>query len=285
MKQPHGNKNGKQGNFFFFAILMVFLVVFLVSGWKVWDYFSASARQEDRYEELSALVEAAKEDETGTVLELPQTHGSEKTEALTPESGESQTTEVMVLPEYVVLYALNRDTVGWIRIEGTNIDYPVMQSPEEPDFYLDHNFDRQNSRQGCIYAEEACEIFTPSDNITLYGHHMSDGSMFTQLKSYGSRSFWEDHRYIQFDTLTERHTYEIFAVFKTTATVTKGFPYHNFVNAAEEKEFQDFIAQCREYALYETGIVPQYGDKVICLSTCEYSQPNGRLVVAAVRID
>lgn len=278
----------KAGSFLYNAIIICLLAVMAVSGWHVYQYYADSHQQETRYDELAALMEAGREHvpettaaDTPTEVPVPQQSEPPQNASIPTQPAE----EPSILPEYQALLEINPDIVGWIRIDGTQINYPVMQSPKEPDFYLDHNFDRAYSRRGCIYAEEACDIFAPSDNITLYGHHMRDRSMFTELMCYSSSSHWEKYPYVIFDTLTGYHTYEIFAVFTTTATVTKGFPYHNFVDAATEKEFDDFINGCISRALYDTGIVPEYGDKVICLSTCEYSQSNGRFVVCAVRID
>ena len=107
--------------------------------------------------------------------------------------------------------------------------------------------------------------------------------MFTGLDKFRKQSFWENHHTINFDTIYERHTYTVFAVFVTTATAEEGFSYHLFEDAADEAEFDHFVSACKALADYDTGITPQYGDKLICLSTCEYSQFNGRLVVAAVR--
>ena len=115
-------------------------------------------------------------------------------------------------------------------------------------------------------------------------HHMNDGSMFHNLNDYQFREFYEEHPIIQFDTLTERHTYQVFAVFKTSASVGVGFPYHKFENAANRQEFDNFVATCKRLAFFDTGITPQYGDKLITLSTCEYTLENGRFVVVAYRV-
>ena len=118
----------------------------------------------------------------------------------------------------------------------------------------------------------------------IYGHNMADGSMFHSLMSYTEKSAWDYNSLIFFDTLKERHIYKIFAVFKTSANAGKGFSYHQFVDAQNETEFNDFVTNCKNLSFYDTGITPKYGDKIICLSTCEYTLNNGRLVVAAVRI-
>jgi sortase B len=197
-----------------------------------------------------------------------------------PDTGET----VSLLPEFAQLYTMNNHIVGWISIADTDINYPVMQVPDSRDYYLYKGFDRAYSRHGCIYVREECDVFAPSDNITIYGHRMGDGTMFNDLHDYADPDFYEDHRYILFNTLTERHTYEIFAVFKTTATIGEGFQYHHFVDADSAESFNSFVNTCKRKSFYDTGITPQFGDKMITLSTCEYSQENGRLVVVAVRV-
>lgn len=188
-----------------------------------------------------------------------------------------------ILPQYLPIYQRNNDTVGWITIEGTNINYPVVQSPNRKDYYLNHSFEKKWSVWGAIYVREACNVNTPSDNITLYGHQMKDGSMFSRLHNYKYMENWQAHPYIYFDTLYEYHTYKIFAVFKTTVKAG-GFPYHLFVNAVNEAEFNTFIQTAKDLSLYETGITPVYGDKIITLSTCDAPDDDARFVVMAVRI-
>lgn len=278
------------GSILYYATIVLLVSVLVFSGWHVISYYADSHQQQTRYDELAALVAAGRDNRPKATEPSTPSDPTSPQENRIPEDDPvsdiptNPSEDAPILPEYAPLLEMNSDIVGWIQIEDTKINYPVMQSPNEPDFYINHNFDRQYSARGCIYAEEACDIAKPSDNITLYGHHMNDGSMFASLKNYLSESYWEEHRYVFFDTLTEQHTYEVFAVFTTTATVTKGFPYHNFIDAKDEKAFNDFITGCTSRAFYDTGIVPEYGDKIICLSTCEYSQHNGRLVVCAVRI-
>lgn len=280
-------KPKKTGSVLYTAAVCLLLAVFAVSAFFVARYVLDSRQQESRYDELAAMVDAAKESAPDPVTPTEAPEGTAPGDTVPAEGSteETEPTEMPILPEYAPLYELNNDMVGWIVIESTRINYPVMQTPEDPDYYLKRNFDHQNNVRGCIYAEGGCDLFTPSDNVTLYGHNMNDGSMFADLRNYTVPTYWENHRYIQFDTLTEHHTYEIFAVFTTTASRGMGFRYHLFTNAENQEEFDEFISQCLELALYDTDIIPEYGDKILCLSTCEYSQKNGRLVVAAVRID
>ena len=183
--------------------------------------------------------------------------------------------------KYETLFAQNNDFIGWIKIDGTNVNYPVMQTPNKPDFYLKHSFEKEYSAYGVPYVAEHCSPFEPSDNVIIYGHHMKNGTMFTGLMNYESRKFYEGHKTIHFDTLTKTADYEVIAVFKTTVYDDTGFKYYLFANAETAKEFQEYVDECKSLSLYDTGVTAEYGDKLITLSTCEYSRTNGRLVVVA----
>lgn len=266
------------------ALIIIFAAVFLVSAGYLGWYFIDAGRQASRYDELDQLrtqdttPRPTIDEETDIVYE--PSDDPVLVEVTDPETGE----KVMILSDFAQLYTMNNDIVGWMSIPGTDISYPVMQTPSSVDYYLKRNFDKEYSARGSLYAREACDVFTPSDNITIYGHHMKDGSMFAALDHYMDQAFFEENPHIFFDTLKELHTYKIVAVFKTTATVGEGFAYHHFVNAANEAEFDAFVDRCKDLAFYDTGVDAQYGDKLITLSTCEYTQTNGRLVVVAKRI-
>ena len=184
---------------------------------------------------------------------------------------------------YKDVFSANSDFVGWISIDGTNINYPVMQTPNSPDFYLKRGFDKNYSDYGVPYVQENC-LIGQSDNCVIYGHHMNDGSMFADLCKYESESFYREHPTIRFDTLAGFGEYEIVCVFKTAAYAEDGFKYYHFVDAENEEAFQAFIRACQALALYDTGVSAEYGDKLITLSTCEYSRTNGRMVVVAKRV-
>lgn len=257
--------------------IVLLVLVFGVSAFFVGNYILESREQAKKFDALAQLKEEAKENATE-----PQ---------VTEETGPDATYSDAdirdannMLAEYGELYALNSDVVGWLRIDGTKLDYPVMQTPDNPNYYLYRDFDGKDSARGCIYAREECDINEPSDNITMYGHNMRDGSMFAAANAYVHKATWEENPLIFFDTLYEYHTYKIFAVFKTSANIGEGFTYHNMIDAQDKEDFDQFIAKCKDLSFYDTGITPQYGDKIICLSTCEYTLDNGRLVIAAVRI-
>ena len=156
-----------------------------------------------------------------------------------------------------------------------------MQSPQEPNFYLKHGFDKECTDYGCPYLSESCDVNKPSDNLIVYGHHMKNGTMFSDLEKYANESFYKEHGYIRFDTLRDYGTYEIFAVFRTVAYSEDGFKYYGFVNFEEAEDFNGYVEKCKELSLYVTRVSAVYGDKRLTLSTCEYTRTNGRFVVVA----
>lgn len=186
--------------------------------------------------------------------------------------------------KYSKVYAENNDFVGWITIPGTRIDYPVMQTKDNPEFYIDHDFDKSYSKFGVPFMQENCNIAI-SDNLVIYGHHMYNGTMFSDLCKYSDEEFYRAHKTVSFDTLDGFGEYEIIAVFKTVAYSSDGFKYYNFVRAEKKEAFDSYIAKCKKLSLYDTGVTAEYGDKLITLSTCEYSRKNGRMVVVAKLID
>lgn len=287
----------------FVALILVLVAAFAASGLYLAAYFTDSAKRQNADDKRAELVNStrneysATEEATGEATVspygVPGSYGHED-EYYTPDvidEPENVPTKPELqsgsdfLPWYQELHDQNSDMVGWLQIENSKINYPVMQtSMDNANFYLYKDFDKNDSVRGSIYAAEICDVFEPSDNITLFGHNMKDGSMFAYLGNYYEKSAWENNPLIFFDTLTESHVYKIFAVFKTSGTDNVGFAYHQMADAKDEAEFNQFVATCKDLAFYDTGITPVYGDKLLCLSTCEYTIDNGRFVVAAVRI-
>lgn len=273
----------KIGKIVYVTVIVLLVAVFAVSAFKVGSYWLSSNKQQSEFEDLAAMKEQAAQQDT----QPPETEAPETTEApeeTTEATEETEPTEPEILPDYASIYETNNHVAGWIKIDGTKINYPVMHTPEEPNYYLKRNFNGEYSEHGCIYIREECDMLEPSDNITVYGHNMLDGSMFAYLLKYENKETWEYNPLIFFDNLYEYHVYKIFAVFKTEASIDKGFKYHNMIDAKDKADFDNFIATAKELSFYDTGITPKYGDKIICLSTCEYTLENGRFVVAAVRI-
>lgn len=182
------------------------------------------------------------------------------------------------LLQYRELKKANSDVAGWIRVDGTVIDYPVMQTPETPDFYLKRGFDKKYSAYGMIYMDEDCDLDAGCPNFVLYGHHMKNGSMFAALEKYTSEEFYREHSEIFFDTLEETGRYQVAAVFKMPgAQITEAFA--GTLLAATEEDYNAFIAYAKKHSLYDTGVTPQWPEQLLTLGTCEYTYEDGRLFV------
>ena len=271
------------------ALIVVFSAVLIGSSVYLLDYYIKSKKQKDQYNELSGLVEQIQQQqqidgnasgETGFIVDIPDAPITlpEYVDVVHPETGEV----MQILREYAPIFERNSDMVGWIKIPGTVINYPVLQTPEDPEFYLKRDFYKESSRHGSIFASELADVERPSDNITLYGHRMADGSMFAALHKYIDPAFYQQYPYISFDTITQHRRYQIVAVFRTTATVGS-FAYHTFVDG-NVISFTEFMNNCRELSLYDTNVDVRYGDKLLTLSTCDHSVEYGRLVVVAKQI-
>ena len=185
------------------------------------------------------------------------------------------------LPQYLQLFQENPELAGWLRIEGTVIDYPVMHTPEDPEKYLHRNFQGQDSYAGTPFIDYRCS--TDSDNLVIYGHNMSDGSMFHTLPDYQQKNYWQAHPVICFDSVFEEREYQVVAAFydRVYYTHETNFKFYNFINAADQAEYNKAVAIFKEKSLYDTGITPEYGQQLITLVTCTYHVDNGRFVVVA----
>lgn len=184
----------------------------------------------------------------------------------------------------LALYEENRDCIGWITIEGTRIDYPVMYRPGDKNYYLYRDFNGESSTNGCLFLAEEC-VPGESDNLIVYGHHMNSGKMFADLEKYKDADFYEEHPTILFRTIWGNEQYQILSAFTTSVYTENDFSYYSFIKAQKGEEYEDFIKELKQRAIYETGFTAGYGDKLLTLSTCEYSQKNGRMVVVAKKVE
>ena len=190
------------------------------------------------------------------------------------------------LPQYKKLSSEYPQFYGWLQIPDTQIDLPVMRAEEKSDFYLSHDFSGAQSPEGALFVDALSSIYPQDDNTVIYGHNMKNGHVFGTLKRYLDIDFFQDHREIRFDTVYETGIYEAVAVVKTKIRNEneQGFRYYQFYQYSSEEEFrecQDFVEENR---IFETDSSLRYGDKILMLSTCEYSQENGRLVIVARKI-
>lgn len=196
--------------------------------------------------------------------------------------------ESTMISKYANLYKENNDLYGWLTIEDSEINYPVMQRIDDQNFYLDKNWEKEYSINGMIFADE--QVNEKSNNIILYGHNMKDGSMFGSLKKYKNQDFYETHKYIKFDTLYEEATYEIISVSKTIAYYTfdeaekADYYFYFHINMNSDEEFNEYVSKAKQNAYYETNVTAEYGDELLTLSTCDSWTDDGRLLVIAKKV-
>lgn len=187
---------------------------------------------------------------------------------------------------YLELKTGNSDLVGWLKIKGTPMDYPVLYNASDPEYYLHRNFDKEYSAQGSLFVDMSTDMRI-SKNLLIYGHHMADGSMFHDLDKYADKTYYKKHKYVLFDQVTT-HTVKKgkYAVMAAFYAETDNNPcYLDFANVADEETFQKYIKLIKQRAEYDTGITPEWGDELITLSTCSYHvpRPRGRFAVVAVK--
>ena len=232
------------------TILLIGLV--LISSYLIFKEKKQNEKQENTFEDLIEIVEENIENQEERKIDINK------------------------------LYEENKDIVGWLKIDNTTINYPIMQNINDPNYYLRRDFYKNYSSYGTPYMAKQCNL--NSDNIVIYGHHMKNNKMFGELEKYKSKDFYNNHKIITFTTLEKEYSYEIFAVFKTTVYTKNTFRYYENINFENKKMYNDFINICKDKSLYQTGIEIKDKEKLITLSTCEYSNKNSRLVIVARKI-
>lgn len=259
-------------------VLIVVVAVLILGLGGVGVFLLGNERADDDFQQMAVQVQERTVETTAAVIPTETT--VETTEAATAPTEETQPT---ILPQYAPLYEQNTDLFGWIRIDDTVIDYPVMHTPDDPEKYLHANFEGGYSYPGVPFIDAACTA--DSDNLLIYGHNMPNGSMFRSIMKYQEKNYWEKHPVITFNTLYEEQEYEVLAAFydRVYYKTEDVFKFYQFIDAADEADFDNAISQFKDKALYDTGIEASYGDKLITLVTCAYHTDHGRFVVVARR--
>lgn len=193
-----------------------------------------------------------------------------------------------ILPEYQALYEKNSDLAGWLTIEGTGIDYPVLQAvAQSSDFYLNHDFNGKEDINGSLFLDFRNNLQEPNDNMIIYGHNMKSGMMFGGLKQYLEPSFWSEHKKVTFNTIYEKAEYEIVAVClsKVAEDGVGNFKYYDFIEAGSKKAFRQFVKNIKELNIMDEKLELSYGDKLLTLSTCNSYTEDGRLFLVAKKCE
>lgn len=237
-----------------------------------------SKKKEETLAEAESQTEKASESMEETTESTMS--GGRETE---PTETESIETEPVMLEKLTEWYERNADIGGWLTVEKTRIDCPVMYTPEDEEKYIYADFDGNFKIAGSFFIDDGCSLDPESDNIIIYGHNMKDGSMFGSLKSYQYESYWKEHPVIKFSTLYEEREYEVISAFYDRVYYKDEtcFKFYQFIDAEDEDHFNEVIAQFKAKAMYDTGVTAEYGDRLITLVTCSFHVDNGRFVVVA----
>ena len=188
---------------------------------------------------------------------------------------------------YGDIFASNEDIAAWLVIPDTTIDYPVMWTPEDENYYLYRDAEGNDDKNGSLILDTDSCLNPLTTNLIIHGHNMRSGAMFGNLTDYESQDYCENHRQIILYTEECRRNYEVIAVFRSQVYKKKDtvFKYYKFFQANTQEEFDDFYQNIKELSLYDTGVTAEFGDHFITLSTCVYHVEQGRFVVVAKEVE
>lgn len=190
-----------------------------------------------------------------------------------------------ILDIYKDLYELNENFSGWLYVEDTGIEYPVMQGPDNK-FYLSHDMNKVYDKYGMLIMDVNCNDNYESPQLIIYGHNVNSGKLFGELLFYKEEAYYKYHPIINFDTLYRCGKYEIFAAILTNVNMAQGdsniFTTFDFET---EEEYNAMLSWAKTNSLYDIDYTPSYGDELLTLVTCEHSNEEGRFILMAGKID
>lgn len=252
-------KERRKSDMVYNIAMVVCLAVFLASGGMLVKRYFEDRQAENEFAELQSMIDP---------------------NAATGEGAVSNSAKFAALRDQ------NSDFIGWISIEGTNLNFPVMYAPNNKDFYLRHDFSKEYSVYGVPYLDEKTTLGAndQSENLIVYGHNMKTGTIFGCLTGYKKADYYTEHPLIQFDTVYGDGTYEVFAAFSIDVVQDTSFVYNRYVDMDEET-YNTYVDEVISRSDVDSGIRPEYGEQLLTLSTCEYSSDNGRYVVVARRVE
>lgn len=191
-----------------------------------------------------------------------------------------------ILLKFSKLLEYNSDIKGWLSINGTNIDYPVMQDFNGGDFYLDHDFEGNKDKNGSLYIDGNCNVEDPSKNIVIHGHNMqSTRMMFYELLNYNRIDYYKEHPVLTFDSIYKNSQWKIISFMRVAGAVSKNDGFNYMTGTFEnDEDFLDFLYQIESRSLYYCPVDVNEDDRLLMLSTCSYEIHDYRTVVVARRV-
>lgn len=255
---------------------IILIIAIICFGWSAFSLGKYAYQTWTTQKNLDSLAGKVKTDN----IKIPDTASEDETEDPVAES------EAM-MEKYGELYNENKDFIGWLSVEGTKINYPVMYTPDDPEHYLRKNFDGNYDIGGMLFVDARCTFNPSSTDTIIYGHHMNNGTMFGPLMDFQDNDYLKEHTTVTFDTMYRPGTYKIFASFQSKAydADSDEFKYYDFINAETAYDFQEYLKNIKALSLYyDEENAPSFGDEIITLSTCDYYTTDGRFAVLAKRI-
>lgn len=259
-------------------VIGVFSVVIIACLVSIFSQVYTEYKENESFEKLAEIVT---EDTTDTTIEAIVRKPNLLN--ISDSDDEFQTEQPVYYTTYYQphsvsdLLSINSECFGWISIAGTNINYPVMHTPNNPQKYLNRNFYGEYSFSGTPFLDSRCT--DDSTNLIIYGHHMNNGTMFAVLCNYTSKSYGEEHPRIILETKDGAFAYSVFSVMK----VKSDDDWYRFTTVGTEKSYNSRIEYAKEKSIYDTEITPVYGQQILTLSTCYGYNQDDRILVLAVR--
>ena len=250
------------------CLLSIFLLGCIgLSGYKIYEYYHEYRVGEDIYKAISDSVQINEEDSSDN-----------KTISVEDDSTDGDDMIKRQIICFDKLKEINSDAVGWIRIEDSEIDYPVLQCNDNKT-YLTQTITGEYNKSGSIFVD--CMVETPfeNSNTVIYGHNMKDNNMFGSLKKYRNEEWFITHPIILIQTESDLLEYEIFSVH----IVDENEEAYQLDFESQSVEFYNWLLKMKNDSLYDTFVTPEYSDVIITLSTCTNASNSERLVVQACR--
>jgi len=261
-------------NIIFAAIALALIFAAGVAAWQVYLPIQEDNESVQSYTDLRQYTHRLKM----TITSEQASDGTPEPKQPSAEESQPDTPTEPTAPQvdFDALKAINPEIVGWLTIDGTNIDYPIAQHSDN-DYYLHHLFTGEWNSSGCLFMDCRNEPDFSDRHTIIYGHHMDNGTMFQNLMLYKSQEFYDQHPTAQLVTPEGSYTVEFFAGY--VASVEDNAWQVAF---ATKKEFADWLSAAKGRSLFASPISPTAIDRIITLSTCSYEFYNARFVVHGV---
>lgn len=240
-------------------LCIAFLAIAVFSGYQLYGILSEYRQGAQLYDDLTQYVDPEPSD-TPDVEAEPNNH------------------EGIVWPQvdFEALQAVNEDIVGWIYLEGTEINYPVVRG-DDNSYYLNRLYDGTINGSGSIFMDFRNEPNFVDKNNILYGHSMNNGTMFTAIKRFKHQNYYDAHPYALLMTPEKNYKIEFFSGYVANVEQDAWDYYFD-----TDEKFEEWLISSKSKSNFASDIVPTVDDEILTFSTCTYEFENARYVLVGV---